>query len=103
MLFPNVKEVVSEFLPSWNISRSVDLCDSGQSWNNFVPLKVSGDLFDRNYFSSVVYLYFMRHESARFNETHITMEDVPELRQFVHRRRTQHAAYFRNAGIVGRR
>src|SRR5262245_27018138 len=103
MLFPNVKQIVSEFLPSWNVSRSVDLRDSCQSRNNPVPLEIPRDLLDRNRFSGVAYLYLVRHKSARTHEAHITAEDVPKLGQFVHCSRTQDATDFRNTGIVRRR
>jgi hypothetical protein len=47
MLFPNVKEVVSEFLRSWNISGMRRSERFPSIPNHTVPLKISCDLLER--------------------------------------------------------
>jgi len=65
-----------------------------------VTFDVAGNLLHVHQTSAAVGLDFSRSQRARTDKAHVAAEDVPQLRQFVHRRGPQDAADASDARIV---
>ena len=65
-----------------------------------MPLPVPGNLLHRDDRAVSSRLLFLRHQGPRPHETHLSSEDVPELRQFIHRCRSQDPAHRRHPRII---
>src|SRR5690606_27078524 len=98
-LAADVHAVVPELVPPRDVARREDLRDAGESGTHadarLVPgyflerLEAAADRFD-----------LARPQRARANEAHVADEDVPELRQLVHRGRAHEPAHPGDARVV---
>ena len=65
-----------------------------------MALVVSGDLIEAHELSVAPDLDFARPQRPRAHKTHIAGQNIPELRQLVHRGRAQQLPHTRDAAVV---
>ena len=97
----HVEAVVAELLPPRDVARRVDLRDAGQPGPAPTMRSANpGTSSSRTSAPSPSGLDFARPQRARTDEAHVAAQDVPELRQLVHRGRAHEPADARDARIA---
>src|SRR5262249_15907368 len=83
-----VDAIEAKLVPARNVARRIDLRDTGEAGTDPTALGIAGDIFNCHDLCAA-HLELTRPQRARSNEAHIATEDVPELRQLIHRSRTE--------------
>src|SRR6185295_13456250 len=82
-----VQAIQPELARAIDVARRVDLRDAGQSRPDAVPCLVARNLVEAHELAVAADFDFTRPQRPRTDEAHVAGEDVPELRQLVHRGR----------------
>src|SRR5262249_4033705 len=95
-----VQAIETELAGARDVARRVDLREAGEARTNAVALVIAGELAERHERPSAARVDLARTQRAGPDEAHVPDENVPELRQFVHRGRAQDAAEVRGTRIA---
>src|SRR6185369_2621093 len=95
-----VQAIESKLGSAGDVARRVDLRESGEAGTNAMAFTITGNRFERYQPAVAADFDFAGHQWSRADKAHIADENVPELRQFVHRRRMQHPSDARDPWIV---
>jgi hypothetical protein len=97
---PHIQHVVAKFHATWDVTRRKDLRDASEPRQHARAHRESRNVFETLQLTRPQRFDLTRPQSPRAREAHVAAEDVPELRQFVHRRGTQQASNARDAWIT---
>src|SRR4029078_3543021 len=89
-LAADVHPVVPELVATRDVARRVDLCDAGEPRSYAAPFGIARHLCECLEAAVAERLDLTGSQGAWSDEAHVADEDVPELRQFVHRRGGDH-------------
>src|SRR5258705_2820844 len=87
---PQIQPIEPKLAGARDVARRIDLGQSRQSRTDAMPGLVTGNRRERNHLSVAADLDLARTQRPRPDEAHVAGENIPELRQFVHRRAAQH-------------
>src|SRR5262245_61495496 len=102
-LLARVKAIEPEFVAAWHIARGVYLRDAGQARTETGPFNVAGDFVHRYQFAVRRRFDFAWTQRAWTDEAHVTPENIPELRELVHRGRAHQSSDASDSRVVFRR
>lgn len=94
-LFLHIEKVIPEFISGGGVIASINLRHPGQPGPHLKSPAVISNLPGK-------LLNKLRPLSARPHKTHIALQDIPELGQFIHCRRTENPAYFCHPWVMFR-
>src|SRR4029078_4489220 len=95
-----IEPVESELARAIDVARCVDLRDPGETRTYAVARVIAGNFLQPDELAVAAHLDLTRTQRSRADEAHVAGEDVPQLRQLVHRGGAHQAADAGHARIV---